>query len=213
MNIIQDTIEFELTAEETVVNDTVKVIAQVDAIITSDESDDTLYSRVRSTLTQFIPSAKWQFSNISRSNDTAGVERLSLVASARIPETENRNLQNRARDASQKGLSISDYHVDEQIPASMVDAASKKLRLKILELAGDELKDVREAMGDDTWRIYNVNHLVDSTKGHRHVMEAASRSLAYGIGGAAGAGDDEPLGNAQKFSIRSRVTLARKLSA
>lgn len=213
MENLQDTIEFELTAEETVVNDTVKVIAQVDAIITTDESDDTLYSRIRSTLMQFIPSAKWQFSNISRSNDTAGVERLTLVASARIPETENRNLRERSREASRKGLSISSYRVDEQIPASMVDAVSKKLRLKILELANAELEDVREAMGDDTWRIYSVNHLADSTKNHRHVMEAATRSLTYGIGGAAGAGDDEPLGNAQKFSIRSHVILARRAQA
>src|ERR1041385_4825004 len=83
---IQDTIEFVLIEEETVVNDTVKVTANLVGMVPQDSTEADLRNSIRSLLRNFID-IEWQFSNIVRTGDPSGQERITLTATTRIPET------------------------------------------------------------------------------------------------------------------------------
>lgn len=192
---LQDTIEFQVRAEKVVVNDTVKISADVHALVAGETTEEALRSDIRETMRRFVD-ADWHFSNMRREADTTGFERVHLMATARVPERENYNLENRAREVSRKGLAISDIHVDTSIPTWMIDKAEKELRIEIIKKVGEEAKAICEAAG----RQYRVGRI---SFGGMPGLNVANSSFAYG----AAMGADESLGNAQKLQMQASVTL------
>lgn len=212
---IQDTISLDLSADKVVVSDTVKIIATIQALVQPDKTDAKLRADIREMMKKLIASAEWQFSNLIRVNDPSGHERVSLQASARVSETENANLDNRAREVSTPGLTVSSVVADTSIPTSMLEEAEQELRLALLGKLNTELAKINEVMKSDRdqpYRVYQVKFQRTSadysnsprTKG---VMLAAT-SYGSGFGGGE---DDEALGNAQKITLHASCAFARVL--
>ena len=61
----QDIIQFSLSAEETVTNDTFKVVANIVALVTHDMTEQKLRDSIRQLTQRFIQ-AEWNFSNMVR---------------------------------------------------------------------------------------------------------------------------------------------------
>lgn len=210
----QDTIQLTLNAEQTVVNATIKVIAQIAALVQPTQTDAELRAEIRATMQKLIPDAEWQFSNLARGTDASGVERVTLTATTRVSEEQNSNLDNRARDASRPGLTITNVRVDSSIPQHMLDKARQDLRLDLLAKARDEVAKINEVMGEDplsfqTYRVATVDF--DSVAAdHSNVrikgaVMAAAAATSYGSGFS----DEGVLGNAQKLTMTANITLAR----
>src|SRR5690242_19028298 len=111
MAAIQDSIQFNLSAEEVVVNTTVKVTAHVTTLMTSDQAEASLRENINSVMQSFIK-ADWQFANMARSRQRSGVEEVNLTATARVPESENYNLDGRAKRVSREGLQVHSLSTD-----------------------------------------------------------------------------------------------------
>jgi hypothetical protein len=213
-NILQDSIQLTLTDEFTVINDTVKVVATVQALVQPNETDAALRGNIRETLRKLIDTDKWQISNLQRTADASGVERVSLTASTRVSESENSNLDNRAREASRPGLNISNVSVDTTTPRAKVEEAERSLRLALLEKARIEADEMNAVMGfiGQGYRVHQVSYSNngsgnDYSNGMRSkgVMAMAATATSYG----SGFGDDDVLGNAQKLSMTAQIVLAR----
>lgn len=211
----EDTILFNLAAEDTVVNDTVKIVTTVAGMVTRDSTEAKLRESIRAMLNQFID-APWQISNLTRSLHPSGREAISLNASARVSETENYALDRRSQTVSRPddGLSISKVTTDLSFPAAVVEAAEQRLRVEIIRKAQAEGVIISAALGRDC-RIRQINYDVETGgsaqfANARISASAASMKQSYGSGfssDAGGSGNDL-LGNAQKLTMTATVTLA-----
>jgi len=207
--IIQDTISLSLSAEHTVTNKTVKMTALINALVTN-TTEEALREEIRTTMKSFID-ADWTFSNMARSNDPTGFERVELAATARVPDTEHYNLEKRSEAVSRPGLSIVSVTVDSTIPERIIEAAEKELRLKLIEKVQAEAEALSEALGQQ----YRVSQLqfagtrnVNISNTHYNVATYYSGN-AIGASAAGGAPPSDSLGNTSKLTLSANVVLAR----
>lgn len=210
---IQDTVTFQLRAEKTVVNDTVRITVPVTALVTSETAEETLRVDINEALKGFIGAADWKFQNITRSPDGTGYERVSLVAVARVSERENYNLDARAKAVSRQGLQLAAPQADTTVPAAKLEEAEKELRLEILKKAHNEAADLGEAI-NVKFRVFDLNFQNQGDpvfrKGGNATMASAQ---SYGSGFDLEAPGGGSLANAQKVTLSANVTLAAVVPA
>lgn len=208
MTPVQDSIDFALMAEETVVNNTVKLTATISGIITPDMIEAKLKDGIREMMKKFISNATWHFSGLTRTNHPSGMEEIMLTATSRVSESENSALDKRIRDVSKEGMSITNISVDTSPPASMIEETESRLRVLILAKAMKELATINTAMGDTTYRLGNVvfQNTVDNfaTSNMRKSPSMMASASTYG-----GLYEDEILGNAVKLIMRANIGLRR----
>lgn len=212
-----DTIELTLSAEETVVNDTVKIVANISGMVTRDRTETNLREAIRQMMERFI-SAKWQFASLTRTAHDSGLEQISLIASARVPESENRALDKRRLEASNadEGLSISRVGSDTSFPASLIDATEQKLRLEIIRKARAEGDALSKAM-ERVYRIkivrFDMQDMAYNVSNSRMSPSQASAKTSYGSSFSSDvAGSGDAIGNAQKLTMNASIVYATTLS-
>lgn len=204
--VVQDSVQFNLETEEVVVNTTVKVVAQVTAVLTSNLTEATLRESINDTMQRFIK-ADWQFANMIRSNQRSGVEQVDLTASARVPESENYNLDRRREQASREGLRIHSVSTDTSPTVQQIEGTQSKMRRILLEKAVREQAAINETLQAD----YRLGEVVFDPNDESPRMTMANRAQ-YGSGFVAQAASAEagPIGNAVKLNMTARVTLRIK---
>ncbi len=217
---IQDTITFNLSAEKTVVNDTVKVTATIVSMVTPDQTETKLKNEIRDMMGQFITPSKvtqWQFAGMQRERHASGYEQITLTATIRVPESENYSLDKRSRDVSKEGMQIVNVNVDTAPPASMIEDAENELRLMLLEKATVQLEAINKKLSAQ-YRIGNVglggasrsefsNKFSNSTN-NRMAIGATGASGPSGFAYGSGFDDENTLGNAVKLTMIATVTLS-----
>lgn len=206
---IQDTINFQLRADTVVVSDTVKVIVYINALVTADTTESALRLDIKRALASFLDTS-WQINGIERASDDSGYEKVSMRATARVNESENYNLENRAKAVSRQGLQLGSVEVDSTVPAPMLEAAEKKLRAEILTKAKEEAAELAEITGR-AYRVGQVNFQNQGDPMMRKAAVASTSNMAYGSGfngGGAGDGGEESLANAQKVSLAANIVLS-----
>ena len=205
VEFIQDTIDFPLVAEKTVTNDTVKITVSVNALITG-QAEDELRAEIHSRLKQLIDE-DWHLSNITREKDPSGFERLCIIASLRVNETENNNLETRVEAASRQGLTIAIEDIDTNIPNKIIDEAQAELRKMILKKAIEEC-GVMSGISGLKYRVHSLkfgafqNHSVNNNFSNVAYAQATIAAAPSGGGGV------PSLGTSAKLALQANVTLA-----
>jgi len=200
-----DSIRFTISAEEVVVNTTVKVITNISATISRETSEQTLKDSLRDLMKRFID-AEWQFSGMTRASSPSGMEEVRVAATARIPESENYGLDRRREEASREGMRIYSHTTDTAPPMEQRLEAQSHLRQKLLTLAMEELDTINTTLTSQ-YRLGKVEFSTD-------VSEAPLRPMAMAASAAYGAGfnhGDDALGNAVKLAMLATITLRRNL--
>ncbi len=223
-----DTIEFTLFAEETVINDTVKIIASIDAIVTHGLTEAALKENIKDMVKRFIKETKnsagnpipvvWEFSEMVRSTHPSGMEQLSLKAKTRVHESDNFALTSRARDVSTDGMNITSVFADTTPTAEMIENAESKLRLSIIEKTQRELAAINNVIGViGTGRFHlnsinfdNNNSSAPLLSNNRSIAKTASMSSYGSI--FSDSENDGNIGNAVKLSMRADIVLRRASS-
>lgn len=210
---VQDTISFQLRADTVVVNDTVRITVYINALVTTDTAEAALRRDIKEALSRFID-ADWSFNGLDRSADESGFERVSIRATARVKETENYNLENRALAVSRQGLKLANISVDTGVPAVLLEKAEKALRAEIVVKAKEELEELIAITG----RPYRIGSLRFANQGDPYQRKAAAAqsytnnmSFAASAGGGApggGGDDDDSISNAQKVSLAADVVFS-----
>jgi hypothetical protein len=204
---IQDTVAFAASAEEVVVNDSIRITAPVTALVTRTGSEESVYAEIRTVLREFIDT-EWQFQNVNRSTDSTGYEQVRLDAVCRVHERENYALDKRREAVSRPGLNISWTRVDNSIPLEMLAEAESRLRRKLIEKIKAEAALINDAMG----AAYRIHSITFDRLGSSPSRYSASQSMAP-ISAMAlhraseESGEAEPLGNAAKITMRAQVVL------
>lgn len=205
---VQDTIRLTLSAEETVVNDTVKVIATIVGMIPDDMDEKKLRDSVRLLVKKFIDT-DWQFSNMVRSSHASGKEQITLMATTRIPEKENYALDRRREDASRNHdlMRITTASTDTAPTNGQIEETQRKLRVAILKKAQDELQLLNETL-DAEYRLGDVSFSIGFDAAASNTRVASSAALLGGSKVAYGSSfdaADDTLGNAVKLTMQASI--------
>jgi hypothetical protein len=199
---IQDTITFALSAERTVVNDTVRVTVAIEGILPSAQAEKSVNDNIRKILGEFIPEAKWAFGGLTRSRDPSGLERVRLTASTRIAEKLNVQLEQKAERSGRDGISIAAVSTDTAPTLLQMEEAESNLRVEILQKAQIQQGVINKCCGID-YRIHAVSFGPGADFSQRgKISNSGYASLSL---------DDEAgdsLGNAVKISVKGSITLA-----
>jgi hypothetical protein len=203
--MLDDTMSFTLRASKVVINKTVKITVQIVALSPDDSAESQLRADIKAALAAFIPDADWQISGIQRNTDDSGYERVNLIATARVDEKENYNLESRAKKVSKTGLQLISVDADTTVPQADLEAAERELRAAILADALAEAKTVSEATGLG-YRIKKIDYQNGGDPAMRKMVASTSNITAYGSG--FGGDDEEGLSNAQKVTLSAQIQLA-----
>lgn len=199
-----DTLRYKVLVTKAVPQDTVRISVDVTALARPDEpSDQVLSARVRPALEQFIR-GDWMLSGLERHEDAVGFERLSMRATARVPFAENLNLVDRARLASQKGLSISTPVVDRALAPDKVTAVVRDLWFQVIEGVRAHVVEFDRLTGR-RWRIGDIEYGLPERGSERVRMKGASRDEADQFW--ADVDDAAALQGAERISLLAQVTL------
>lgn len=199
-----DTLRYRAIAQRTLAQDTVCVSIYVALLVSASQTDQAeLQRQIRDALSRFIPSVDWVFSTLRReANPTVGYEQINVKASARIPSTQNFNLDDRARRASREGLTLSGAVVDYSLPVSLVNKVVHELRGEIVGTVLLELSDFERQTGRK-WRIGDIEFGIGG-RSDEYTTKGASRSSGYED---LLDPDGEGLSGAERISLIAEITL------
>jgi hypothetical protein len=208
MKRVQDSIIFSLSADEVVVNNTAKVVAKMVILLASGTTESTLKPSIYEILSAFIPGADFQIGSMDRSSHSSGLEQVTLIASTRIPESENYALDRRRETASRDGLRITSLSIDTSPTQQQLDETNSKLRLSLIAKAQAELALINDAM-EGGYRISKITFDPES-----EMMPSKMSAANYGSGFRASAqsptgGSTDDIGNAVKITMQAEVVLRR----
>lgn len=151
-----DQVVMQLQAERWVETKTAKVVALVQQAM-SGEAAAKEQSRVPSALKELAPDAEWQVTSFDRTRDPAGLERWTISAEARLPETALGGIYDRAKSLGKPGRQVEITQVDFSPTIAEREATASALRADIYERAIDEAKRLTALMGGREFRVQRVD--------------------------------------------------------
>lgn len=150
-----DYLRYRLVASRTLAQEDARIRVDVTALVSTGQTDQVeLERRIRGALMSFV-AAEWSFSAIRRLGEAVGFERLCLQASARVPNREIYNLEERARRASTEGLALGAPKVDYRLPSKRVNEIVQELRAEIVQEVKHHIEQFRQLTGR-SWRIGDI---------------------------------------------------------
>ena len=159
----QQTLRYRTQAQMTLARETVLVEVKVTMLIpAADHAQDMVGTRILPALNTFLP-AEWAMRAPMRSAETAGFERITRHAFARVALAEDYNLTERARQASSDGLSITDVRANYALPGQVIDTATQTLRLTILKDVAEQVRQFT-LQTEQTWRIADIEFGIDGAE-------------------------------------------------
>ena len=200
---VDDTINYKIYVAKAVPLADVNVTAQLQLMVSSRDNNPDLDSRIRSALKDFIDT-DWTLLEQQRNSATPGYERIELKAMAKIPSSENRNLDERAARANREGLEFGHVQVSRNLPQEQANQIIKELWFEAVEKVTSHLKEFSVASGRE-WRLGDI------TLG----VPGGGRSSGRMTKGGYIEDPDEPLGKfmesglsgVEKVSLTADVTL------
>lgn len=203
-------IEFALTEDMVVTNDTVKVSVMIAVMINGDVTNENLSSVVRAALNKFIE-GDWVFSNPTRQFDT-GIEKAVFNAHIRIPASENYDLHRRAEKVNTKGIQLHSIIPDVSIPVYQMRAAESELRAKLLAAARSEADILSTAYGTPvtvhcvTYGNYDRS-VSKSLRAGSYASSAATSASNAATSASFGGGVLDAIGNSERVAMTANITL------
>lgn len=199
---VDDTIRYKVSVSKVVPLIDVTVTADVELLVANSDKNEDLDAKVRSALQDFIP-VDWEILSQNRAGATPGYERIDLKVLAKVPSSDNRNLEERARKAHRVGLELSNISVKRARPQDEVNQIMKDLWFEAVGRVREHLADFNK-VSDRVWRIGDITLGVSPN----------AKTVRYSKGGYREELDDvdddlmtSALSGAEKVSMVADVTL------
>ena len=200
---VDDTISYKIYVAKAVPLADVNVTAQLELLVSNRDGNPDVDSRIRGALKDFIDT-EWTLLEQQRKSATPGYERIELKAMAKIPSSENRNLDERAARANREGLEFGTIQVSRNLPQDQANQIIKELWFEAVEKVTAHIDDFNRSSGRK-WRLGDI------TLG----VPGGGRSSGRMTKGGYVEDADEPLGKfmesglsgVEKVSLTADVTL------
>lgn len=152
-----DQILLQLQAESWVETTTAKVVAVVETVLTGDQAGQQQNRRVPPVLNDLAQGAEWRLTGFDRSRDASGLERVRIVAEARLADTDVAGIYDRAQKISKPGTQVTIASVEFQPTLAEREATAAKLRAEIYRRAAEEAEKVAQLLPDRGFRVHRVD--------------------------------------------------------
>jgi hypothetical protein len=198
-----DEVRLELSTRREVIADTVRVTVTANVSVTGEDT-----ARVRGMLNEALSSVvpgDWIISAVTRQVDEAGMERVHVVTSLRMPEHQAAGLADRLKRASRPGLALQLGEVRYQPPRTELDRVERELRGHLYREAQREADLLNEVLPDAQrrWSIGEVDFGDDLRS------RAGRGSASMHMIEAAEADDGPDLSTGTRIAVTASVTLRR----
>ncbi len=203
--LIQDDITLVLRAQKIIVHETVRVNVGINAQIDQSTNESDFRAELQATLKKFIDT-DWKIQSIQRFKGTNRYETVSVAATARVQETENYQLQERATILSRIGFELINPQVDYSLTFDEIQKVNEELRLSLLTKALSETAAINKAFNEnstpDTRQIFRVSSTrfdngdaaaSNVTKSYASNASNATALAVYQVTGSSVMEDDDEL--------------------
>ncbi|MDR3423874.1 MAG: hypothetical protein P4M13_02175 [Alphaproteobacteria bacterium] len=202
---VDDTVSFDLSAEDWVTTKTAHVTLSVEASVSGDAEGSMRADMAKAV--NAAAKADWRETGFARSQDQAGMERWSVVFDARLPESALNGLANAVKKSSKAGMQITVGDIDFNPTADEVEASRAALRAHILKEAGEQLAALNTTLPGRAYRIAQVTFGAESPPLPFRVMQKSM--MAPAAMAATDSGDQSPAqDHAQKLILKAHVVYA-----
>jgi predicted secreted protein len=150
-----DTVSFDLSAEDWVAAKTAHVTLNVEAAVSAANAGAMRADMIRSV--NDAAKADWKVTGFNRAQDQTGMERWSAVFEARLPETDLNGLAESVKKASKAGMQITVGDIDFNPTLDEIETARAGLRAHIFKDAGEQLVALNASLPGRGYRIAQIN--------------------------------------------------------
>lgn len=171
-----DSVKVEYSLEDTIDSASVRVFVRAMLLVDSagsETSDEMFRSALRAVLDE-----NWSISQVERTEDPTGLERVVKVATVRIDQKQSAGLITELRRANRSGLKLELMRMMHRPPATDVAAAMKELRQKAYNRANEEA-DLLNSVFADPDRTWTVGKIMIEEERLKTSDEPVCDSAAY----------------------------------
>ncbi len=106
-----------------------------------------------------IAKTDWRITQFNRNQDPSGLERIQLVAEARVSDKSLNQLTIKAKAASESGQQYEISDIEYKPTLAETEQAHANLRQQIYQMAQEEAKRINQAFPEAHYEIVNINFL------------------------------------------------------
>ncbi|WP_028387569.1 hypothetical protein [Legionella fairfieldensis] len=152
---ILDKVVFQVSAKQWVTTQTALLTVAINATLSN---ADLVKARadIMSNLTK-IATGDWQLTQFDRSQDSSGLEKLYVVAQARIPQAGLTDIYKHAKDVSKPGATYEIGSVEFKPGLAEIQQAKSQLREQLYQQVNNELSRLNKAYATQN---YSVNRII-----------------------------------------------------
>lgn len=154
-----DKVIFQLTEEQWVITETAKVVVSIDASL--DEEDlAAARNQIVDNLKQ-IASADWHITQFSRSQDSSGLQRLYVIAEARVEEALLREIYSKVDAVSAPGATYRINNIDFTPSLIEIEQVRQSVRQQVYAQINNEIARLAQDFPNQSFQLHKVNFGVD----------------------------------------------------
>jgi len=198
----QNTITYQLSAEQWVNTNTAKVDVMVNASLDQTGMQD-LQKKIEHSLAS-IAKVDWRIVQFNRSESQSGLESVNVLAEARIPAVQITDIRQKAEDLSKPGIKYQIADISYAPTLAEMQKAETNLRNQIYQQVSDEINSLDKTYNNGD---FYVSHIEFSLNGAP--MPRAKYDAAGGVNMMVRAPMAASPGNvSQKLVMNAEVVLA-----
>lgn len=199
-------VEFNVVTEKWVKTQTAKVTVNLHATVKQAELAN-IHHQILSVLKQLADKGEWHITTFNRSQDSSGLEKIYVVAEARLDESLLADLHRRAKKLSQEGRTVRIQDIEFKPTLAETEQARADLRKLIYEQVKSEMAALNKVY---TGRHYHVSE-IDFQPTTQPMRRRLSKSRQYDMAAEMVASPAPTLEVSDKVIMSAHVVLADKL--
>jgi hypothetical protein len=150
-----DTVAFDLSADDWVSTKTARVTIDVEAAVNASNEGTTRDDMIKSV--NSVAKGDWRLIGFNRAQDNTGLERWSATFEARLPESALNGIQDTAKKAGHAGMQLTVNQIDFSPTLDETETVRANLRLKLIKEANDQLTTLNATLPGRNYRLSGLS--------------------------------------------------------
>lgn len=150
-------IMYHVSGEQWVTTNTANVNVDINATLDKsglDQARNNMYLNLKK-----IAAGEWHITRFDRTQDNSGLERLSVSAEARLPQSELGNVRENAKKVSRPGATYTINQIDFTPSLAEVENQREKLRQQLYQQTKAELARLNNVYPDQHFTLHVLNFI------------------------------------------------------
>lgn len=152
-----NSIVYQLHTQRWVMTDKANVVIAVDATAKDQDLPNVQQHQIMQKLNQLGSHQKWDVVTFDRNQDQSGLEKLHMVVSARLPESQLNNFRDRVQSLSKAGEKFQLQTINFEPSLIDVEKTREQLRQEIYEQVKQELAQLNKTYPAQHYFLHNIN--------------------------------------------------------